>query len=468
MNETPAEKRSSPLRAFHNRNFRLFWGGQIISLVGSWMQGLAQGWLILVLVDPELRAGVMAHHGDAAAVAVTHVSATAQSSANYWSGVVNFAGGLPLLLLSLFAGVLIDRVNKRRLLIVTQVTMGLCACVLGALIKYELVTVDWVVFMALAVGIVMAFDMPTRQSFVARLVSRQDMSSAVVLNSSMFNSARAIGPAVAGYLLASHVSIADCFFLNGISYIAVIIALLMMRGKGLGDPIPITEEQREESLWIQMKEGFAFVRGNHTMRNLIILVGTFGTFAFSFNILIPTLVRYTLLPHSTSAEQVAAFGRMETIRGLGALVGAVLIALFSTPQRQKGLLISGSLVATSFLVCFALARSMVWAYIWMAVVQCAFIAVFATSNTLVQLIVPDALRGRVMSIYTLVFIGTTPIGSLMAGLIARTYGAPTTTIFFAVVSLIIALFVCFRPGGLRSLETHDPAVRPETARLTAV
>ncbi len=463
MKDNNNSERTSPLRAFRNRNFRLFWIGQIISLIGSWMQGLAQGWLILVLVDPDLRAGVMAHHGDAASVAVSHLSLTAQSSANYWSGVVNFAGGLPLLLLSLFAGVLIDRVNKRSLLVLTQTIMAICACALGLLIQYQIVTVNWVVGMALILGIVMAFDMPARQSFVARLVGREDMSSAVVLNSSMFNSARALGPAVGGFLLASHVSIADCFFLNAASYIPVVIALLMMRGDRLGAPVPTTEAQKSDSVWKQMSEGFSFVRQNHTVRNLVILVGSFGTFAFSFNILIPTLVRYTFLPHSTSAEQVTAFGRLETIRGLGALAGAVLIALFSTPGRQKGLLIAGSLVATTFLVFFGFSRTMLWAYIWMAVVQCAFIAIFATSNTLVQLIVPDALRGRVLSIYTLVFIGTTPIGSLMAGLIAQHFGAPATTIFFAVVSLLIALVVCFRPGGLRSLKTHDPALRPEKA-----
>jgi predicted MFS family arabinose efflux permease len=305
----------------------------------------------------------------------------------------------------------------------------------------------------------MAFDMPTRQSFVARLVGRKDMSSAVVLNSSMFNAARAIGPAVGGYLLAAHVSIADCFFMNAVSYIPVIAALLMMRGENLGSPT--VSDQQPEGVWRQMREGFSFVRHSHTMRNLVILVGTFGTFAFSFNVLIPTLVRYTLLPHSTSAEQVSAFGRMETIRGLGALFGALIVALVATPQRQKFMLIAGSLAATGFLVCFGLSRDMLWAYIWMAVVQCAFIMVFANSNTLVQLVVPDALRGRVMSIYTLLFIGTTPIGSLMAGLIARRFGAPHTTIFFAVTSLVVAIIVCFRPGGLRSLKTHDPAVTPE-------
>ncbi len=457
--ETLSARRSSPLRAFHNRNFRLFWFGQIISLVGSWMQGLAQGWLILVLVDPQLRAGVMARHGDSAAVSSSHLSAAAQASANYWSGMVNFAGGLPLLLLCLFAGVVIDRVDKRNLLILTQFLMGLCAGALGLLIVYQIVTIDWVIGIALFLGTIMAFDMPTRQSFVARLVGREDMSSAVVLNSSMFNAARALGPAIGGYLLAAHVSIADCFFLNAISFIPVIIALLMMRGGNIGAPAPVSVERKSESLWSQMKEGFAFVRENHTMRNLIILVGSFGTFAFSFNVLIPTLVRYTLLPHASSSEQVAAFGRMETIRGLGALAGAVLVALLATPKRQKGMLIAGSLLATACLVMFGLSRTMFWAYLWMSVVQLAFIMVFATSNTLVQLIVPDALRGRVMSIYTVMFLGTTPIGSLIAGLIARKAGAPDTTIAFAVVSLIIAVIVCFRPGGLISLQTDDSPVK---------
>jgi MFS family permease len=459
MANIESQAKSSPLRAFRNRNFRLFWGGQIISLVGSWMQGLAQGWLILVLVDPDLRAGVMSHHGDATAVAETHLSAAAQSAANYWSGVVNFAGGLPMLLLILFAGVIIDRVNKLRLLILTQVIMALLALVLGLLIQYDFVTVHLVVLMSLLLGIVMSFDMTARQSFVAQLVAREDMSSAVALNASMFNSARAIGPAVGGYLLATHVSIANCFYLNALSYIPVIVAMLMMRGDRLGAPVLKTEAEESLGIWKQMQEGFAFVKSHDTVRNLVILVGTFGTFAFSFNILIPTLVRYTLMPHNTSGEQVTAFGRLETVRGLGALAGALIVARFSTPGRQKAMLISGSVVATSFLVAFGLARTMDWAYVWMAIVSCAFVVVFANSNTLMQLIAPDALRGRVMSIYTLMFIGTTPIGSLTAGLIAKSYGAAHTTIVFAAISLVVALYICFRPGGLRSMQVYEPVSR---------
>jgi MFS family permease len=464
MTNDAVKANNSPLRAFKNRNFRLFWCGQIISLVGSWMQGLAQGWLILVLVDPQLRAGVMAHHGDATAVAATHLTASAQAAANYWSGVVNFAGGLPMLMFALFAGVIIDRVNKHRLLILTQAMLAICACILGALISYHVVTVHLVVVMALVLGVVMAFDMPTRQSFVARLVGRNDMSSAVVLNSSMFNAARALGPAVGGYLLASHVSIADCFYLNGLSYIPVIAALMMMRGKDLGAPTQEAVSDEKVGIFMQMKEGIQFVRSNHTVKNLLILVGTFGTFAFSFNILIPTLVRYTFLAHSSSAAQVSAFGRLETVRGVGALVGAVIVGLFSTPKRQKYMLIGGSLVATGFLVAFGFSRNIVWVYIWMAIVSCAFIIVFATSNTLVQLIVPDALRGRVLSIYTVMFIGTTPVGSLIAGLIAKNIGAPKTTIIFASLSLAIAIFICFRKNGLRSLEVHEPAPRSASAR----
>ena len=446
---------TSPLRAFRHYNFRIFWSGQIISLVGSWMQGLAQGWLILVLADPLLRASMMAHGGDAAVATHAQPTAAAQAAANYYSGLVNFANGFPLLVFILFAGVLIDRVNKRRLLTLTQILTMLCALAMGLLIRTRLITIDWVLLISAPSRHSLAYDMPARQSFVAELVGREDLPSAVVLNSSMFNAARALGPAIAGLLLASHVSLADCFFLNAASYVPVIGAMFLMRGKTLGDP-KTTEAERSEPVLERLKAGLRFVRDHPTARNLIILVGSFGTFAFSFNVLIPTLVRYTLMPHAPETEQVRAFGYLETDRGLGALAGAITVAAFSSPARQKSMLIWGSLVATVMLVVFGFSKDMLWAYVTMAIVQFAFVVVFANSNTLMQLIVPDALRGRVLAIYTLMFIGTTPIGSLLAGFIAQRVGAPTTTIIFAVVSLITSLVVCFRPGGLRDLKIASP------------
>lgn len=463
--------RKSPFRALRHRNFRLFWSGQLVSLIGSWAQGLAQAWLILVLVDPVTRAQVFAHGGDAAAAASAHSSPAAQAAANYYSGMVGFAGGIPITILTLFAGVLIDRMNKRRLLLVTQLVMMSLAFVMGLLIRTGVVTIADVIIIATILGITMAFDMPTRQSFVVEMVSREDLPSAIPMNASMFNSARALGPAVAGLLLSEHVSLADCFFWNAASYTAVIAGILMMRGKNLGAPAPRPEGvvQAEEKLLDDLKAGLRYVRDDHTARNLVILVGTFGLFAFSFNVLIPTFVRYTLLPHAPDAVQVKAFGFLEMVRGLGALAGALSVAVLTSPERQKSMLMVGSILATSVLVVFGFARDLFVAYACMTVVSFAFVLCFSNANTLMQMTVPDTLRGRVMAIYTLMFIGTGPIGSLLAGYLAKYFGAPSTIVFFAVVSLVIALVVCFRPGGVRSLKTveHHLPPHPRPARRMA-
>lgn len=461
MNYPQKPKRLSPLRALKHYNFRLFWFGQLISLIGSWMQALAQGWLILVLADPVTRKAVFSHHGDAAAATHAHPSLAAEHAANYYSGLVNFANGIPILVLALFAGVLVDRLNKRRLLLSTQTVAMCCATAVGLLVKYNRITIHELLAIATVLGLSMALDMPTRQSFIVEMVGREDLPSAVALNSSMFNSARAIGPAVAGYLLAAHVSLADCFLLNGASYLAVLLGILLMRGKNLGAP-KINPDKENRPFFETMKDGLRYVRKDHTALNLILLVGSFGLFGFSFNVLIPTFVKYTLLRGATEAAQIHAFGIMETVRGCGALLGAISVALLSSPKRQKGQLILGSLLATSVLVCFALARNIIMAYVTMAIVSSGFVLCFATSNTLLQMSVPDQLRGRVMSIYLLMFMGTGPIGSLMAGDLAAKWGAPLTILFFALVSLCSLLFLAFRPGGLMHLKPSQIA-RPTAA-----
>lgn len=446
-----SQRSTNPFRALRHINFRLFWCGQLVSLIGAWMQGLAQGWLILVLSDDATRQAVFSHGGDAAAVVHSHVSPAAEHVANLNSGLVNFAGGIPILVLVLFAGVLADRVNKRRLLIVTQSVAMLIAALTGLLIQTQLITVTSLLLLALALGVNMAIDMPARQSLIPELVPREDVPSAVALNSSMFNSARALGPALAGYLLVRHVSLADCFYMNAASYLAVLAGLIAMRGPGLGSPKPTGED--ESKIIANIRAGLSYVKHDHTALNLIMLVGGFGLFAFSFNVLIPTFVKYTLLPHATEAAQIRSFGMLETIRGLGALAGAISVAVFATAGKQKVQLIVGSLLATVFLVVFAFARDMLVAYAMMAIVSFGFVLCFATANTLMQMTVPDNLRGRVMGIYMLMFIGTGPLGSLMAGALAARIGAPPTILFFAVVSLLIALYACFRPGGIRSIKS---------------
>ncbi len=439
-----------PFRALRHRNFRVFWIGQLISLIGTWAQNLAQGWLIVLLVDPATRA-LLHSHGGQAVGAAQNPSPAIQADANFYSGWVNFAGGIPIFLLTLIAGVVADRVDKRKLLLGTQGTLILSAVGLGVLCATGRVEIWEVMFFAALSGVAAAFDLPTRQSFVVELVGREDLPSAVALNSGVFNAARALGPAVAGLLLAAKVSIGAAFLGNAALSLAVIVGLLMIRLPSA--PVPTARPDKSlGGLWENMREGFRYVGGNTTVRNLVILVGSFGTFAFSFNILIPVFVRYTLLPHASGAVQVKAFGFMETVRGLGALGGALTVALLSNPRRQRDMLIAGSLLATVFLIVFALAKNLWLAYAMMAVVSYGFVVCFANSNTLMQLTVPQALRGRVMSIYTLMFIGTMPFGALFAGWLAKYIGAPVTMLVCAVISLVTVIVVVFRPGGLRDMK----------------
>lgn len=443
----PPGPKPGAFRALHYRNFRLFWIGQLISLIGTWAQNLAQGWLIVLLVDPAL------HHGAGASLVAASKSSSAavEATANFYSGWVNFAGGLPIFLFTLLAGVVADRVDKRKLLLVTQSGLILCALGLGILAVKGTVQIWHVLFFAGLSGLFASFDMPTRQSFIAEMVAKEDLPSAVAMNSSIFNAARALGPAVAGLLLKFGVSIGAAFLGNAALSLAVIASLLLIRVPPPSAEAKSKADNTLRGVWNSTREGFSYVRQTPTVRNLVILVGSFGLFAFSFNVLIPVFVRYTLLPHSSDKVQVAAFGFMETVRGVGALGGALTVALLGNPLRQRNMLMTGSLLATVVLVVFGFSRTLWLAYLTMTIVSYGFVLCFATSNTLMQLHVPDRLRGRVMSIYTLMFIGTIPFGSLFAGWLAKLTNAPTTIIVCAVISLLTTLVVAFRPGGLRDM-----------------
>ncbi len=456
---TADTRKTGPFRALKNRNFRLFWSGQMVSLIGTWAQNLAQGWLIVLLVDPAATY-LLRHGGSAVGQAHGPHDPAIVAAANFYSGWVNFASGMPIFLFTLLAGVVADRVDRRRMLLVTQSGLIFCALGLGILVSTGRVQIWHVLFFAALSGLFAAFDLPTRQSFVAEMVGKQDLASAVALNSSIFNAARAIGPAVAGLLLAARVSLGAAFIGNAVLSLAVIVSLLMIRTDRLIQK-QAAADNTLKGVWNSTREGFAYVAATPTVRNLVILVGSFGLFAFSFNVLIPVFVRYTLLPNASDKVQVAAFGFMETVRGVGALGGALTVAVLGNPTRQRNMLMAGSLLATVVLIVFGLSRMLWLAYLTMAIVSYGFVLCFATSNTLMQLHVPDRLRGRVMSIYTLMFIGTIPFGSLFAGWLAslRHVGAPATIVICAVISLLTTLVVAFRPGGLKDMEV-TPAQQP--------
>ena len=414
------------------------------------MQNLAQSWLIVLLVDP-VSAGMLRHGGTAVGAGIHAASKQVEANANLYSGWVNFAGGAPIFVLTLFAGVLADKVSKRNLLLVTQSILVFTATALGLLCITGRVQIWHVIFFAALSGCVVSFDLVARQSFVVELVGKDDLASAISLNSSIFNGARAIGPGLAGLLLAAQLSIGVAFLANAGLTLFAVAALLLLRLPAAAKKVEAESAKSRESLWSNIREGFRYVRTSTTIMNLLIVVGTFGLFALSFNVLVPAFIKFTLLPNSDDAYQVKAFGVMETVRGVGALIGALTVAFLGSLERQKSMLIAGSVVSVVLLILFSWTRNLYVAYVIMSGTAFGFVVCFATCNTLIQSAVPNELRGRIMSIYSLMFIGTAPFGGIASGMLARMIGAPHTVFCLGLVSLIILGFVVLRRGGIRDL-----------------
>src|SRR6202140_1087139 len=375
---------SGTFRALRHRNFQLFFSGQIISLLGTWMQTVAQAWLIYRLT------------GSAALL-----------------GVLGFVGQIPILLLSPLAGFVADRWPRRRIVISTQTSSMLLAFILAALTMTAHIRVWEIIVLATLLGIVNAFDVPARQSFLSEMVGREDLLNAIALNSSMFNGARIAGPAIAGILVAV-VGEGWCFLLNGISYLAVIAGLFMMRiqkSQAVHDGVGPIE---------RLREGFRFVRHTKPIRALLLLVGLVGFMALPFSVLMPIFAGRIL------GGGASAYGTLMGAVGVGALFGALLIAM---RQQLRGL---GNVVAFSAtglgvsLVLFSASR---WFWISFAILVLSGFTMmmqFTSTNTLIQAMVPDQLRGRVMSLYSMMFLGMSPLGSLLAGAVADRIGAPVT------------------------------------------
>lgn len=399
-----------PFAALRHRNYRLFWVGQLVSVTGTWMQSIAQGWLIAKLAG--------AHAADP------------QAATAWYAGIIGTCGSLPILFGALFGGVVADRVDKRRLIIGTQTVMMLCAFVLCALDATGVVQIWHVMVLAVVLGFATAYDLPARQALVVDMVEREDLGGAVALNSGLFNGARMIGPAVTGFLLAIHASLALCFFINGLSFLAVIAGLTQMRLP------PTVRRPRDTHVLKTISEGLAYVRHAPTVRRVMIFVGSFGTFAFSFNVLLPAFVRFYLargLMHDFDL-QGSKYGVLESVRGIGAFSAALITASLARRGMQSRMIVIGAVGCTLGLVIFSMMRSLIPAYIAIAFVSFFFVLCFASSQTLVQLEVPDHLRGRVMSLYVLLMNGTGPIGSMTAGAVAHSFGTPVairTGVFLA-------------------------------------
>jgi MFS family permease len=415
----PSSERASgaggTFRALRHRNFQLFFSGQIISLVGTWMQTVAQSWLIYRLT------------GSGALL-----------------GLLGFVGQMPIFVLSPLAGLVADRWPRQKVVIATQTASMSLAFILAALTMTHHILVWEIIVLATLLGIINAFDVPARQSFLIEMVGREDLLNAIALNSSMFNGARVAGPAIAGILVAL-VGEGWCFLLNGISYLAVIAGLFLMRIQKL-PPV-----QDGVSPLEKLREGIRFARQTKPIRTILTLVALVSFMALPYTVLMPIFAVKIL--HGGAS----AYGALMGAVGVGAMFGALALAM---RQQLRGL---GNIVAFSAtglgasLVLFSASH---WYWVSMVILAISGFTMmmqFTASNTLIQAMVPDQLRGRVMSLYAMMFLGMTPFGSLLAGALADHIGAPVTVALGGLVSCL---------GGLTFLRKW-PAMRAPARDLIA-
>lgn len=395
-------------RALRHRNFRLFFGGQSISLIGTWMTRVATSWLVYRLTKSALLLGT-----------------------------VGFAGQIPTFLLAPLAGVVVDRIDRRKVLVWTQALAMVQSLVMAWLTLSHRITITQVLALSAFQGVVNAFDMPGRQSFMVKMVEdRADLSNAIAINSSMVNLARLVGPSLAGILIAA-TNEGWCFFVDGVSYIAVIASLLMMR-------VPVDTEQREHpSMLAQLHEGWTYVSGFLPIRSILLLFALLSLMGWPFMVLMPIFAVQVLHggPH-TLGFLMAAVG-----------VGSLASALSLVARRSvRGLTKMIPIAAVAFgmgLIAFGLSHSFWLSMPMMLLTGFGMMQGLTSSNTIVQTLVEEKMRGRVMSYYTMAFVGMAPFGSLLAGALANAIGAPHTVIVSGVACLVGAAWFWSRLPAIR-------------------
>ena len=368
------------LRAFRHRDFRLFWSGQLISLIGTWMQSVGQSWLVLELTNSPFRLGLI--------------------------GTLQFG---PILLFSFLGGAISDRVHKRRMLIGTQTALMIQAFTLSALVWSGHVQFWHVAVLAALYGLANTLDMPARQAFIAHLVPRGDLMNAIALNSAVFNGARVVGPAAAGLLVARY-GTAAAFLFNGLSFLAVIAALAAIRTEGAPRP------RSGLGMGAEIAEGVRYALGTSRIALVFGLLLSVSLFVVNMNVLVPLIARNVL------HEGAHGFGLLMASLGVGAVIGALAVATFSVGRPPLWAVVAPALTAAGLLIALSFVHHFGLAVAVLMMLGFAQITFMTACNTTVQITVPDELRGRIMGLYALVFAGMTPIGSLFMGTVAERWG----------------------------------------------
>jgi MFS family permease len=408
-NQRTGKRKIRTFSALRHPNYRLWFGGQLISLVGTWMQTTAQGYLVYQLTGSPI-----------------------------YLGYIGFALGAPSWLFTLYGGLIADRMPRRTLLMLTQIGM-MCLAIILAILTFTRLVQPWhLIVLAFFLGIANAFDAPARQAFITELVDREDMTNAIALNSSMFNTATAVGPTIAGITYALF-GPAWCFTINALSFLGVIIALGLMR-LNAG-----TIKPTKTSALSDIKDGLRYVGGHTITMVLIAGLGIGSLFGLGFVTLMPAWAVNVL------GGDVTTNGLLQSARGIGALIAALMVAsLGALPYRGK-LLTIGSFAFPIMLVIYSFSRWLPLSLILLVGVGWGFMMYVNLANSLVQSFVPDELRGRVMSIFILSFFGLFPVGSLVAGTAAEHLGETTTVLVSALIMLAFAIFAYLRFPDLRRL-----------------
>jgi MFS family permease len=401
------------LRALRHRNYRLYFIGQGISLVGTWMTRVATSWLVYRLTDSA-----------------------------FLLGLVGFAGQIPTFVFAPFAGVWIDRLNRHRVLIATQVLAMLQSLTLAALVFGHIITVWQIILLGAFQGVINAFDMPVRQAFVVQMVDdRQDLGNAIALNSSMVNLARLVGPSLAGIIIAAFGREGEgyCFLIDGLSYVAVIGSLMAML------LLPEQRFSRRAGVVSELREGWQYVVHFAPVRSILLLLALVSLLGMPYTVLMPIFAGNILKGGAHT------LGFLMAASGLGALTGAVILAARKSVLGLGKMMPIASAVFGIGLICFSQSRSLWLSLILLFATGYGMMTQMAASNTLLQTILPDERRGRVMSYYTMAFVGMMPFGSLLAGSLANRIGAPVTVLISGVCCTAGAAWFATRLKGLRKL-----------------
>ena len=374
--------------------FRVYWLGMLVSLIGTCIQSVAQSWLVFQLTNSA-----------------------------FLLGLVGFLGSIPIFVLSLFGGVLADRVNKRNILIFTQVSFMFLAFLLAALTQFQLINPQQIMFIALLNGVIMAFDAPARQSIVVELVGKKHLFNAITLNSVAFNSSRIIGPAIAGVFI-SVIGMSGCFYLNGLSFLAVIAALFWIKlDRGL--------TQNNNSPFNDLKAGLVFISRNRSILGLVSMVAVMSLFGISYIILMPVFASNVL------HVGVRGLGVLMSSIGLGALIGSLILARLGDFKYKGKLLVCSVFLFSFLLINFSLSKNYIWSVVSLILLGSISVPATAIINTLLQIKVPDEFRGRVMSFFMITFAGIVPFGSLASGSLAQVLGVSTALFMCGLICLVL-------------------------------